>query len=257
MFNNNLPWDLPHHRYAILGIPRAGTQLFESFIKYSLSKKYDNVTDLQEIFTAHSPLTHTMYSEDGLIKIKEGSDLYFWNAKKASHDNLAMIRNGDPSQPFTCRIFLHNNNSNYNITDSIKYAQELDFKFVYISRSFEHVMLSLIFANESFIWNKVKNPNKLTIDIHQLKTMMASTYIYLTINKQLIDTMIDYVEVNYEDVVNAAHNLSEEEKVKAYGVYREKQLSVDPYDQIENSDEVKEVFNTFYPKLQELTRTLF
>lgn len=257
MFNNNLPWDLPHHRYAVLGIPRSGSQLFESFIKYSLSKKYDNVTDLQEIFTAHSPLTHTMYTENGLIKIKEGSDLYFWNAKKVSHENLEMIRNSDRNQPFTCRIFIHNNNSNYNITDSIRYAQELDFKFVYINRSFEHTMLSLVFATESFIWNKVKNPNKITVDIYQLKTMLASTYMYLALNKRLLDSMIEYDEVSYEDIVNSANNLSEEERIKAYGVFREKQLALDPYEQIVNADEVKEVFAVFYPKVQELVENLF
>lgn len=257
MFNNSLPWDLPHHRYAILGLPRAGTQLFESFIKYSLHKKDDRVTDLQEIFTAHSPLTHTMYTENGLVKLKEGSDLYIWNARKASLDNLEMIRNSDPSQPFTCRIFLQNNNSNFNITDSIRFAKELDFKFVYINRAFEKVMLSLMFANESFIWNKAKNTSKLTIDIYQLKTIMASTYISLTINKQLINSMIDYTEVNYEDIVNTANDLSDEEKIKAYGVYKEKQLPLDPYEQVENVDEVKDVFNTFYPKLQTLTETLF
>jgi hypothetical protein len=118
-------------------------------------------------------------------------------------------------------------------------------------------MLSLVFANESFIWNKVKNTNKLTVDIYQLKTMMASTYIYLTINKQLIDNMLDYEEVNYEDIVSAADCLSDEERNIALGVYREKQLPLDPYDQVENVDEVKEVFNTFYPKLQDLTKTLF
>ncbi len=257
MFNNSLPWDLPHHRYAVVGIPRAGTQLFESFIKYSLSKKDSTVTDLQEIFTAHNPLTHTLYVEDGLVKSKEGSSVTFWGAKQASLDNLDIIRNANRKQPFTCRIFLHNNNSNYNITESIQYAQDLDFKFIYINRSFEHTMLSLMFATESFIWNKAKNTNKIHIDIYQLKTSMAATYMYMTINKRLLDSCVTYDEVCYENIVDAANNLNEEEKSKAFGMFKEKQLPVDPYEQVLNVEEVKEVFANFYPKLQKSVESLF
>lgn len=256
MFNNNLPWDLPHHRYAVIGIPRSGSQLFESFIKYSLSKKDSRTVDLQEIFTAHNPLIYGLYNEDGIIKSKVGSDVNFWNAKKVSMENLAMIRNASMDQPMTCRIFLHNNNSNYNFADSISYAKELDFRFIYINRSFEHTMLSLVFANESFIWNKVKNESRLNIDINQLKTMIASTQIYLALNKRVLDNMTDYEQVSYEDIVDAANNLSDEEKTLAYGIFREKQLSVNPYDQIENAEEVKNVFETFYPQVQELASKL-
>lgn len=256
MFNNNLPWDLPHHRYAVLGIPRSGSQLFESFIKYSLSKKHDNVTDLQEIFTAHLPLIYTIYNENGIVKSRLGSDVEFWNAKQASHCNLELIRNSDPAQAMTCRIFLHNNNSNYNFADSINYAKELNFKFVYINRSFENTMLSLVFANESFIWNKTRNDNRLNIDTTQLKTMMASALIYETLNKRVLDDIADYEQVNYEDIVTAANHLSDDEKSKAYGIFVEKQLAPDPYEQIENAEEVKNVFDTFYPKIQDLVSKL-
>lgn len=256
MFNNNLPWDLPHHRYAVLGIPRSGSQLFESFIKYSLSKKDETAVDLQEIFTAHSPLIHTIYNEDGIIKSKVGSDINFWNAKRVSYENLELIRNANPLQPMTCRIFLHNNNSNFNFADSINYAKDLGFKFIYINRSFENTMLSLVFANDSFIWNKDKNTNRLLVDINQLKTMISSAHIYMTINKNLLNSIVEYDEVSYEDIVHAANNLSEEERAKAYGIFVEKQLAMDPYEQIINSEEVKEVFNNFYPKVQTLTENL-
>lgn len=256
MFNDNLPWDLPHHRYAVLGIPRSGSQLFESFIKYSLSKKDATAVDLQEIFTAHNPLIHTIYEEQGIIKSKVGSNVDFWNAKKASQSNLEMIRNSHPNQAMTCRIFLHNNNSNYNFADSIRYAQELNFKFIYINRSFEHTMLSLVFANESFIWNKIKNTNKLNIDVDQLKTMVASAYIYMTLNKRVLGTLTEYDEVIYENIVDAANLLSAEEKAKAYGVFVEKQLPMDPYEQILNVDEVKDIFVNFYPKVKEMAENL-
>lgn len=256
MFNNDLPWDLPHHRYAVLGIPRSGSQLFESFIKYSLSKKDETAVDLQELFTAHNPLIHTIYNEEGVIKSKVGSTINFWDAKKVSQSNLEMVRNSDINQAMTCRIFLHNNNSNYNFADSIRYAQELDFKFVYINRSFENTMLSLVFANESFIWNKTKNTTKLKVDTDQLKTMMAGALIYETLNKRVLDSMTDYDEVSYESIVDAANSLSEEEKTKAYGVFVEKQLPVDPYEQILNVDEVKDVFANFYPKVKEMAENL-
>lgn len=256
MFNNNLPWDLPHHRYAILGIPRSGSQLFESFIKYSLSKKDETAVDLQEIFTAHSPLIHTLYNENGVIKSKVGSDVNFWNAKTVSQYNLEMIKHSDPAQSMTCRIFLHNNNSNYNFTDSIQYAKDLGFKFIYINRSFEHTMLSLVFANESFIWNREKNTNRLIVDTTQLKTMIAAAHFYMTANKRLLDKSVDYDQVSYEEIVNAANNLDDEERKKAYGIFAEKQLPNNPYEQVINQEEVKDVFANFYPKVKELTESL-
>jgi hypothetical protein len=53
-----------------------------------------------------------------------------------------------------------------------------------------------------------------------------------------------------------AETLSDSEKELAFGIFKEKQLPLDPYEQIINAEEVREVFTTFYPKLVSLAGQL-
>ena len=85
---------------------------------------------------------------------------------------------------------------------------------------------------------------------------MASSGIIEEQNKKVLNKYTDYLEVNYDDLTAMAEDLSPEEREQAFGIFKEKQLALDPYEQILNADEVKEVFEVFYPKLQELAAEL-
>lgn len=257
MFDTNLPWNLDHHRYAVLGVPRSGTQLLEAFIKYSLSKKDDRVIDLQEIFTTQACLVNTISLENNLVNIRNGSDVKLYDAMKVSKERLELIRQADQSQPFTCRVFLDTRMSSLKFTDGIRYLQDLNFKFVYINRSFEHKILSAVFAKESFIFSAYKNDMILTIDIDELKSIITSRFLIEEQHIKIMNSLIDdYHIVNYDDLVGKATALSDDERELAFGIYKQKQLSLDPYEQIANREEVKSVFENFYPKLQELSKNL-
>lgn len=257
MFDTNLPWHLDHHRYAVLGVPRSGTQLLEAFIKYSLSKKDNRVADLQEIFTTQACLVNTISLENNLVNIRNGSDVKLYDAMKVSKERLELIKNADPSQPLTCRVFLDTRMSSLRFTDGIKYLQDLDFRFVYINRSFEHKILSAVFAKESFIFSTYKNDMVLNIDIEELKSIITSRFLIEEQHIKIMNSLIDnYHTVNYDDLVSKTSMLSDSERELAFGIYKQKQLSADPYDQIENRDEVKSVFENFYPKLKELYKEL-
>ena len=257
MFDNNLPWNLDNHRYAILGVPRSGTQLLESFIKYSLSKKDSNVEALQEIFALHAVLHSTILSEDGILRMTDHSTDVTINMMAAAKDRLETIKNGNPNQALVCRAFLDTGMNSVGFAEGIDFLQSLNFKFVYINRRFDHKILSGLFAAESFIFNKVKNTMTLNIDTDRLKTFIISRYLieqhHLKVFKRLIP---EFHVVEYDSLVEKANNLSPDEREKAFGVYKEKQLPLDPYEQIENSEEVKKVFDEFYPKLQSLTDML-
>lgn len=257
MFDTNLPWQLDHHRYAVLGVPRSGTQLLEAFVKYSLSKKYNEVTDLQEIFTTQACLVNTYTLSDGRVRIHDGSDVKLYDAMRVSKQRLELIKQADRNQPLTCRVFLDNRMGSLGFSDGIKYLQELDFKFVYVNRRFDHKVLSGIFAKESFIFSTYKNNMVLNIDIGELKNLVISRYLLEEHNKQVMNNLIDnYHTVEYDSLVEKTNSLNDEERQLAFGIYKEKQLPIDPYDQIENKEEVREVFETFYPKLKELAATL-
>ena len=257
MFNDNLPWNLDNHRYAILGVPRSGTQLLESFIKYSLSKKDSNVEALQEIFALHAVLVGTVLLEDGLIRMTNQTPNITVNMMAAAKDRLTTIKNGNPNQALVCRAFLDTGMNSVGFAEGIDFLQSLNFKFVYINRRFDHKILSGLFAAESFIFNRVKNTMTLNIDTDRLKTIIISRYLieqhHLKVFKRLIP---EFHVVEYDSLVEKANNLSPDEREKAFGVYKEKQLPLDPYEQIENSEEVKKVFDEFYPKLQSLTDML-
>jgi hypothetical protein len=62
--------------------------------------------------------------------------------------------------------------------------------------------------------------------------------------------------VEYDELISMTTHLDESEKKLAFGVFNEKQLPLDPYDQIVNADEVREVFATFYPNLVTLSTQL-
>ena len=252
MFDNNLPWNLEHHRYAVMGVPRSGTQLLESFVKYSLSKKDSNVAALQEIFSINEALRSTILLEDGLLRIANQSGIT--NMMAAAKDKLETIKNGDPNQALVCRAFLDTGMNSVGFSESINFLQTLNFKFVYINRRFDHKILSGMFAMKSFIFNEIKNTMSLTIDIDDLKTFIMYRYLIEQHHLKLFKSLVpEFHVVEYDSLVEKANNLSPMERQEAFGIYKEKQLPLDPYEQVENSEEVKKVFDEFYPKLQLLT----
>lgn len=258
MFDTNLPWNLNHHRYAVLGVPRSGTQLLEAFVKYSITQKFGDVADLQEIFTTQAVLVNTVTLENNKLAITEGSNVKVYDAQRVSRERLDLIKLSDKSQPLTCRVFLDNRMSCIGFRDGIKYLQDLDFKFVYINRRFDHKILSAIFAKESFIFSSFKNSMVLKIDIDELKSLIIARYLIEEHHKKIVDLMIpEYHVVEYDTLAEKANSLDAEQQKQAFGLFTVKQLSLDPYEQIENSDEVKQVFSEFYPKLKELSSELY
>lgn len=258
MFDNKLPWNLDHHRYVILGVPRSGTQLLESFIQYSLSKKYTNVVALHEIFSTHMILHNTILLENGLAKIiHDCTSVDGNNILSVSKQRLEFIKDADMTQPMVCRVFLDDRMASLGFAQGIEYLQKLNFNFVYINRRFDHKILSGVFAKESFIFSRIKNTMTLNIDIDDLKNFIMSRHLVEQNHYKLMQKLIpEYHVVEYDTLVEKASELSPNEYEEAFGIYKEKQLPLDPYDQIENKEEVKQVFDEFYPKLCLLTNDL-
>jgi hypothetical protein len=179
------------------------------------------------------------------------------NMMIAATDKLETIKNGDPNQALVCRAFLDTGLNSIGFSESINFLQTLNFRFVYINRRFDHKILSGMFAMKSFIFNEIKNPMSLTIDIDDLKTFIMYRYLIEQHHLKLMKLLIpEFHVVEYDSLVEKANNLSPIEREKAFGIYKEKQLPLDPYEQVENSEEVKKVFDEFYPRLQSLTDML-
>jgi hypothetical protein len=76
-------------------------------------------------------------------------------------------------------------------------------------------------------------------------------------NKKVMTNIVgSHIVVEYDELTSMVAHLDEDEKKLAYGVFNEKQLPLDPYDQIVNADEVREVFETFYPNVVNLSSQL-
>jgi len=171
---DSLPWDLPHHRYCVLGVPRSGTQLTESLLNYSIGKKFDGVVPLEDFFSFNSAYFFN-------IDIDENNKLSFEmmtdsNGKMTSSRNVEMlpaigqdwmekIQRADPTQPMTCRVFLDDRLTFLSVAASLELLKKLDFKFVYVNRNFEHKILSTYFSKKTMIFRSGKNSNLLTVDI--------------------------------------------------------------------------------------------
>jgi len=256
MFNSNLPWQLDHNRYVVLGVPRSGTQLTEAFIKYSLSKKYDDVVSLQEIFTMQACMVNTIKLEDGKLRIYNESNVKFPDVPNVARERLNIIADVSTEQSLTCRVFLDDRMASKSFVEGINYLQDLNFKFVYVERNFEHKIISAMFAKKSFIFSTYRNEMKLHIDIDELKSFIMARYMIEQQHKKIIDRLIEYDTINYDTLAKKADQLDEYERHLAFGIYRVKQLALDPYEQIVNAKEVKKVFAEFYPKLVELASQL-
>jgi hypothetical protein len=200
-----------------------------------------------------SVLQSTILLEDGLLRMTDQTVDVSTNMMAAAKARLEIIKNGNPNQALVCRAFLDTGMNSIGFAEGIDFLQNLNFKFVYINRRFDHKILSGLFAAESFIFNRIKNTMTINIDIDHLKTFIISRYLieqhHIKVFKRLIP---EFHVVEYDSLVEKANDLSPDEREAAFGVYKEKQLPLDPYEQVENSEEVKKVFAEFYPKLQSL-----
>lgn len=249
MIQESLPWNLTHNRYAILGVPRSGSQFTESLVNYSLSKKFDDVVSLQEIFTAQAALFNTITLQNGKLYFEDVAKVSLSEVPAKNRERLDLISKAGNEQALTCRVFLDDRLASKNFREGLTYLKDIGFHFIYVNRSFEHKIISGMFAKKSFIFNRTKNTMMLRIDIEELKSFIIARYLLEEQNKRVMNKLISYEVVNYDSLTSMVENLPDSEKELALGIFKEKQLPLDPYEQIINADEVKEVFVTFYSKL--------
>jgi hypothetical protein len=256
MIQESLPWNLTHNRYAILGVPRSGTQLTESFVNYSLSKKFDDVVSLQEILSVHTAFFNTLTLKDDKLYLEPTGVITHQELYSKNTERFDLVSKAGQEQALTCRVFLDDSFSFKGFQEGLNYLKDNGFHFIYANRSFEQKMLSFMFAKKSFIFYSEKNTMMIHIDVEELKTIIVSRYLLEEQNKKVMNKLVSYETVEYDSLVSMAEQLSESERELAFGIFKEKQLPLDPYEQIINADEVREVFTNFYPKLIKLAKEL-
>jgi len=250
----------------VVGVPRSGTQLTESLLNYSINKKFGDSVPLEDFLSYQSAYFFNIdIDENNKLSIEVTTDS---NGKMTSNRNAEMlpaigqeyierITRADPTQPLTCRIFLDDRLTFLSLAAGLEFLTKMDFKFIYVNRNFEHKLLSTYFAKKTMIFRSGKNHNMLTVDIPELKSMMIVRYLMEEHNKKVMTNIVgNHIVVEYDELVSMTAHLDEFEKKLAFGIFNEKQLPLDPYDQIVNADEVREVFASFYPNLISLSSQL-
>jgi hypothetical protein len=87
--------------------------------------------------------------------------------------------------------------------------------------------------------------------------MILGRYLMEEHNKKVMTNIVgSHIVVEYDELTSMAAHLDESEKKLAFGIFDQKQLPLDPYEQIANADEVREVFATFYPNMVNLSSQL-
>ena len=263
-----LPWNLQHHRYCVVGVARSGTQLTESLLNYSISKKFDDVVTLEDFMNFNTAYFANLEIDDNKKlsfkmvtdaegKLKMASDRNVEHLPAIGKDWIDKVSRADPMQPLTCRIFLDDRLTFISLVDGLEFLKKQNFKFVYVNRNFEHKMISSYFAKKTMIFRSGKNSAVLNVDIPELKTMIIGRYLMEEHNKKVMTNIVgSYIVVEYDELTTMAAHLDVSEKDRAFGIFNQKQLPLDPYEQIANADEVREVFATFYPNLVNLSSQL-
>jgi len=250
----------------VVGVPRSGTQLTESLLNYSINKKFGDSVPLEDFLSYQSAYFFNIdIDENNKLSIEVTTDS---NGKMTSNRNAEMlpaigqeyierITRADPTQPLTCLIFLDDRLTFLSLAAGLEFLTKMDFKFIYVNRNFEHKLLSTYFAKKTMIFRSGKNHNMLTVDIPELKSMMIVRYLMEEHNKKVMTNIVgNHIVVEYDELVSMTAHLDEFEKKLAFGIFNKKQLPPDPYDQIVNADEVREVFASFYPNLISLSSQL-
>ena len=226
-------------RICILGTPRSGSQYLANVIEKSFRSAGIEMCNLSEPFTITSRPGGGMLpvlSSSGKIYNEFGLNLFF-DKQPQSEYVLSILKKADPAQPLVLKYFMDLDNDLEHILTQLRAC---GFKIIILKRSnIEHHLISWGAGQLTGVWDSTF-PNyvpdlkmNFTDDI---LTSMESFYKHhlLRFDSINIDAPVVYYE-NLATDIQRLINVPVDTDIKL-----KKQLNIDPYTQIRNSEKVRE-----------------
>ena len=222
-------------RICLLGLPRSGSQYIAELI---CRCHRDSVTDCQEPFTESLELE--------AIENKNGNIVRTKNKNFASLDDqcthmINVINSTNSTQNLLLRLFLLDNIEPF-LPTIITELKKNNFQFLAIKReNIENQLLSYGIAQTTQQWNTFNSTPYNNGQKYTIKNLGSMQWLYDQIKKY--ESRLALLECDYE-IIRYEHAPADLLKILEIPIYRrsrlQKQIIGDPYDIIENSDEVKD-----------------
>jgi hypothetical protein len=161
---------------------------------------------LMEIIHPKSSLHYTTIINNNTLTVIHRKQYNLLNKYDIYHNAYKLIKQSDPMQSLTCRVFNQEHFSSNEYLNFLLHLQEYGFKIVNLERDLLDRTISLYFANETNVWHRINNSLetdneadtcKLTIDIPTF------VYFYIAMLKdnvlrQVILKNLSHIKINYE-----------------------------------------------------------
>ena len=221
------------NRICILGLPRSGSQYTVELIKATIP----GFVDLEEPFTLSHNLRSMYYINKKVVSLQK--NLGFTDRAEQAKYVMSILRQADLDQSFIMRIFLIPEFSELSLP-ILEELNQMNFKFLLLKReNIEHHLLSFAFAVTSNAWNSrdkiYQAGEKILIEKFGSTKNMYELIVYF-------NSFIKQLPFNF-DTIRYEHAVEDLEKLLGCTINTnipiKKQITTDPYEIIENVDQVR------------------
>lgn len=220
-------------RICLIGLPRCGSQ----YISALIAKSFKGMSNLVEPYTNNHEAN--IINIGNCIVARRMPDNFESHKERINYVSNT-LKSGKPEQSIVMKLFLTDDTHQY-LNEIIDTLKLLKFKFIVIKReNLEHHLLSHTIAKESNRWNSTEGLHN--TDTFTIKDFESLVWMYNQIAN--FDTVVNNLDIEY-DTVRYEHALSDLTVVLKRelntNIDIEKQIVGDPWDMIENADEIREI----------------
>lgn len=219
-------------RICLLGLPRCGSQ----YISRLITSSYSNMTNLAEPFTDNHP--YNIVNVRGQIvpyQSTQGNCLY---SERISYVSK-VLESGDINQALVLKLFLTDDVYPY-LAKILEVLKKLNFIFFIIKReNIEHHLLSHAIGHASNKWNSLQGlHNDNTYHITNTDNIQWLYRTIVNFDNVIQEHNITAPIIRYENAVDDLGRLLDMPINTNINI--EKQVIGDPYNMIDNADEIKQ-----------------
>jgi hypothetical protein len=227
-------------KICLIGLPRCGSQ----YISAMIAETFPGMNNIVEPYTKRH--IANIVNIDNWVRVKRMPDDFATHQERIDYVSK-ILKSGRPDQSLVMKLFLTDDMYPF-LKEIIDTLKTLNFKFIVVKReNVEHHLLSHCVAMVSNKWSSLDSGIHSRSDKFKITDLADIDWLYRQISnfeKIVSDLGIEYTYVRYEHAVNdlaQALNMPINTDVSI-----QKQIVGDPWDLIENSDEIKEIIQKVF-----------
>ena len=222
-------------KICLIGLPRCGSQ----YISELIAKSSNVMSNIVEPYTVEH--IANIINVDGWVRVRRMPDNFASHKDRIDYVS-ATLKSGRPDQSIVMKLFLTEDTYPY-LDEIIDTLKMINFKFIVIKReNIEHHILSHAIAVTTNKWSSVDHGIHSQSDKLKITNVADIDWLYRQIanfDNVVKNLNIIYETVRYEHAVSDLtlllhRRLNTNIKIK-------KQIIGNPWDMIENSDELREI----------------